>query len=195
MSCLLQLCVISVTFLSNTVLSCENTFNCVITPSGIIEGKTDIYNGIPVRAFLGIPYAKPPVGELRFKKPVPFGSWDTALQAKYLPPGCSQFSANRFTWLDDQPGLSIDCLYLNIWTPPTASTFNKKSVMFWLHGGGFGIGSSRLDFYNGKALAVEGDVVVVTTNYRLGVEGFLNTGTEDVPGNMGEYCIFKFPLL
>jgi carboxylesterase type B len=84
---------------------------------------------------------------------------------------------------------SEDCLVLNIWSPnsPTNGTNLLRPVMFWIHGGGFVIGSIfQLPFYDGRVLATN-DVVVVSANYRLGAFGFLYGGQESVPGNMGLY--------
>lgn len=161
------------------------------TPLGKIIGKTVFFRDTPVKTFQGIPFAKPPIGDLRFKKPFPVESWEEPLLAQSLPPGCVQYSPNPFPWLDDLPGKTMDCLYLNIWVPNNAGSKLKNAVMFWVHGGGFRIGSSRLDYYDGRVLAALGDVIVVTTNYRLSVEGFLYFGTDEAPGNMGLYDILE----
>ncbi|GBN70283.1 Acetylcholinesterase-1 [Araneus ventricosus] len=157
------------------------------TPFGKIIGKSIHFHNIPVKTFQSIPYAKPPTGELRFRKPQPIEPWREPLVADKLPPGCVQYSSNPFSWLDTLPGKTQDCLYLNIWTPSAAGLEDKKAVMFWIHGGGFRISSSRLDYYDGTALAALGDVVVVTINYRLTTEGFLYSGTDEAPGNMGRF--------
>lgn len=166
-------------------LSVESSLSHTVeTPSGSIEGKTDRCDGIAVHSYLGIPYAKAPVGDLRFRRPVPYGKWNRTLQATALPPSCVQYSTNPFPWKADKD-LSLDCLFLNIWAPKNASPRNKKTVMFWIHTGGFRVGTSSMDVLDGKVIAAEGDVVVVTFNYRLGVEGFYYSGTKDAPGNMG----------
>lgn len=165
-------------------------FNCfVYTPLGGIDGITVYHDGKPIEAFLGIPFAKPPVGKLRFRRPIPVKPWLTVRQTKSFPPGCIQYVSSPYPWRDDLPG-SEDCLYLNVWVPMGANIFNKKTVMFWIYGGGYTFGSSRVDFYHGQVLAAEGDVVVVTFNYRIGVEGFFYSGTDDAPGNMGKLFIF-----
>jgi carboxylesterase type B len=79
--------------------------------------------------------------------------------------------------------MSEDCLYLNIWSPKIDSQL--KPVMFWIHGGGFISGTASLELFNGEVMASRGDVVVVTINYRLQALGFLYTGSDDAPGNMG----------
>ncbi|KAG8182895.1 hypothetical protein JTE90_004260 [Oedothorax gibbosus] len=172
--------------------SADNGKTEVNTPLGKIIGKTVDFNGISVKTYQGISFVKPPVGDLRFKKPQPVEPWgDVPFVADHLPPGCVQYSSNPFPWLDDLPGQSLDCLYLNVWAPADAGPSCQKPVMFFMHGGGFRIGSSRLDYYDGRTLAALGDVVVVTTNVRLGVEGFLYAGTEDAPGNMGLYDLLE----
>ncbi|XP_055926465.1 acetylcholinesterase-1-like isoform X1 [Argiope bruennichi] len=167
------------------IISGQNNQPEINTPFGKIIGKLVYFYNIPVNTFQSIPYAKPPTGELRFKKPQPIEPWREPLLAHKLPPGCVQYSANPSQWYDDLPGKTQDCLYLNIWTPHTAGLEEKKTVMFWIHGGAFRIGSSRLDYYDGTVLTALGDVVVVTMNYRLTAEGFLYSGTDDAPGNMG----------
>nr|ANQ45784.1 AChE4 [Pardosa pseudoannulata] len=158
----------------------------VTTPSGRVEGTTQSHNGVSVGAFLGIPFARPPVGDLRFRRPRAPASWEGTLSAREMRPGCVQFTRNPFPWRDVPPGLDEDCLYLNVWVPATPlSVLSRKTVMFWVYGGAFVFGSSRVDFYDGRVLAVEGDVIVVTVNYRLGPFGFLYSGNEDAPGNMG----------
>lgn len=155
----------------------------VVTPSGAIEGELKFHDGIPVSRFLGIPFAQPPIGKLRFRRPAPLvGSRNRTLMAREMRPGCVQYSPSPFPWLDDLPGLSEDCLYLNVWAP----TGLKNSVMFFVNTGGFRISSSRLEYLDGLVLSALGGVVVVTANYRLGPQGFLFSGTEDAPGNMGK---------
>ncbi|MFX1450830.1 MAG: carboxylesterase/lipase family protein [Promethearchaeota archaeon] len=130
------------------------------------------------QCFLGIPFAKPPLEDLRFREPQPMDSWDDikdATQFGSIPPQNNK----------DNPPInqneSEDCLYLNIWTP--AADKKARVVMFWIYGGGFVIGASSRDRLNGARLAVHGDVVVVNFNYRLGALGFLNL--PGIPPNIG----------
>jgi para-nitrobenzyl esterase len=128
--------------------------------------------------FLGIPYAKPPIGELRFREPQFMDSWSEIKDATNFGPISFQNQVDNPPINQEQ---SEDCLYLNIWTPQADD--KRRPVMFWIHGGGFLIGSSSRPRLNGSRLAVHGDVVVVSFNYRLGVLGFLNlTG---IPSNIG----------
>jgi para-nitrobenzyl esterase len=129
--------------------------------SGPIGGK--IEDG--VRTFLGIPYATPPVGALRWRPPQEVASWTQVRNSTDFSSSCPQPKQQ------DNNKFSEDCLYLNVWT--TATKPNKHlPVMFWIHGGGFNFGSASLPEYHGANLAKKG-VVVVTINYRLGPLGFL----------------------
>jgi para-nitrobenzyl esterase len=128
---------------------------------GIIVGQT--------REFLGIPFAAPPVGPLRWKSPQPAAAWTAPLDASKAGAECTQF-ADLSTTVD--PSSSEDCLTLNVWTPakPMAS---PAPVMVWLFGGGFTLGSAGDPSYDGQALSEATGAVIVTLNYRLGPLGFL----------------------
>ena len=117
-----------------------------------------------VGAFLGIPYAAPPVGELRWKPPQKPAPWSGVLEASSFGPACPQAGPLEAASCED-------CLYLNVWTPARASG-TKLPVMVWLHGGGFNFGAASQPEYHGRNLARQG-VVVVTVNYRLGPLGYL----------------------
>ena len=126
-------------------------------------------NGIVI--FKGIPYAEPPINELRFSPPVAKKPWDKVFEAiKY-----GSCSYQGYTQLEDFTGKlqpeSEDCLNLNVWTPNIDN--KKRPVMFWIHGGAFIMGGGIDSMYDGSALAWRGDVVVVTINYRLGALGYL----------------------
>ncbi|KAH0630397.1 hypothetical protein JD844_013393 [Phrynosoma platyrhinos] len=137
-------------------------------------------------AFLGIPYAEPPVGKLCFQKPRPHQSWSHILEATNFGNACPQVILSDLPdadkWSANRP-LSEDCLFLNIWAPhPRPST--PAPVLVWIHGGGYFIGTGSLDFYNGASLAATENVIVVSMNYRLGALGFLYLPPA-IPGNMG----------
>ena len=134
--------------------------------TGAIEGKA---NG-PVRAFLGIPYAAPPVGELRWKSPAPPAKWSGVRAATEFGAACMQGRPYSDMVFRD-PGISEDCLSLNVWTPAKNPKANLP-VMVWIHGGGFMAGASSEPRQDGGMLATHG-VVVVSMNYRLGIFGFL----------------------
>lgn len=129
------------------------------TNFGIVKGA--IKDGLLV--FKGIPFAKPPVGELRWSAPQPPDSWEgVKLTTKYGP---APIQGN------DTTSKSEDCLYLNIWTP--AKTMDEKiPVLVWIYGGGFSFGSTSEPVYNGAALAKKG-VILVSIAYRVGQLGFL----------------------
>jgi len=119
-----------------------------------------------VRRFLGIPFAAPPVGDLRWKAPQAAPSWSGERDATKFQPVCAQM---RLPGAPAQP-MSEDCLTLNIWAPEGQT--GPLPVMVWIHGGGYMLGSGREPQYDGASLASKG-VVLVTINYRLGPLGFL----------------------
>jgi para-nitrobenzyl esterase len=129
--------------------------------TGIVRGADD---GAGVRSWLGIPYAAPPIGELRWKPPRPAPSWDDTRNAIKLGQKCPQNTVIT------PGGGAEDCLYLNVWTPSPAPT--QAPVMVWIHGGAFVFGSGGDSFYAGSELARTRGVVVVSINYRLGGLGF-----------------------
>jgi len=142
------------------------------------KGKLQGIQGDGYQSFLGIPYAKPPVGDLRFREPRPLEPWSDVKNA-------TEFGFIAPQNIPDDPPIeqdqSEDCLYLNIWT--TKADNKSRPVMFWIHGGGYVIGAGSRPRLYGKNLSVSGDVVVVTINYRLGALGFLNFPS--VPPNLG----------
>jgi para-nitrobenzyl esterase len=133
--------------------------------SGTLEGKTDG----DVRIFLGIPYAAPPVGELRWKPPAPVANWSGVRKATEFGARCMQGPLFPDMVFRD-PGPNEDCLTLNVWTG--AKTADAKlPVMVWIYGGGFNAGGTSEPRQDGTALARRG-VVIVSMNYRLGIFGF-----------------------
>jgi len=128
-----------------------------------------------VSAFLGIPFAAPPLGEKRWRPPAPPAAWQGVRSAGEFAPSCPQpMSPTGFgPWSSEyvvQGVTAEDCLYLNVWAP--APGFAKLPVMVWIHGGAFLGGSGSVPIYDGAPLAAQG-LVVVTINYRLGALGFL----------------------
>jgi len=132
----------------------------VYTNNGAVRGKKerDIY------AWLGIPYAKPPVAERRFKAAQPAACWDGVRDTRAYGPICFQDRKKK--------EVSEDCLTLNIWSPSPDG--RKRAVMFFIHGGSFCSGAGSERDIHGADLSAFGDVVVVTVNYRLGVLGFMD---------------------
>lgn len=147
----------------------------VKTQDGSISGMT-LPSG--VRQFLGIPYAAPPVGELRWKMPQPAAKWEGVRKADAFGDVCVQRPApkripnNVATDLPDSPKMSEDCLYLNVWTDAKNAN-TKLPVMVWIYGGAYTEGAGSSPHNNGQFLAKKG-VVVVTFNYRLGPFGFFS---------------------
>jgi len=141
----------------------------VKTESGIVEGTVPGNGASRVRAFLGIPYAAPPIADLRWRPPQPAAHWTGVRKATAFGARCMQkpvFGDMGFRdWSDSE-----DCLFLNVWTPATIR--QKLPVMVWIYGGGFVAGSTSEGRQDGSILAQEG-VVVVSMNYRLGIFGFL----------------------
>jgi para-nitrobenzyl esterase len=136
--------------------------------NGVIEGSYDTKSGI--QTFLGIPFAKPPVGPLRWKAPQPADPWAGVKETKKFGPRAMQ--APIFGDMDfKSDGISEDCLYLNVWTPAKRNAKNLP-VLVYFYGGGFSAGDGSEPRYNGEAMSKKG-IVVVTVNYRLGLFGFL----------------------
>jgi para-nitrobenzyl esterase len=162
-----------------------------------VKTESGFVSGCPlgdVAVFKGIPFAAPPVGDLRWKAPQPVKDWNGALECKTWPASAMQAKPGPFMmWTEEfiappEP-LSEDCLYLNIWTG-ARSAGKKQPVLVWIHGGGFTGGAGSCAVYDGEEMAKKG-IVFVTINYRLGVFGFLvlpELGAEStmkVSGNYG----------
>ncbi len=122
--------------------------------------------GDGVRAFLGVPYAAPPIGALRFRAPRSHARWAGLRNATRFGPACLQFEPIRGVGAQSE-----NCLYLNIWEPKSARPGSRLPVLLWYHGGGLAFGSGAQ--YRGQALARMTNTVVVTINYRLGALGYL----------------------
>ena len=150
------------------------------TKSGKIQGIVD--NNLEI--FKGIPYAEPPVNELRFIPPIPKKPWTGVLETTKYSACAFQGYTELEEWFGKYQPESEDCLYLNIWTPATDN--KKRPVMVWIHGGAFIMSTGNDPMYSGSVLAQRGNLVVVTINYRLGALGFLyvpgktvNAGSQD----------------
>ncbi len=150
--------------LAGDYLSCEAP---VETASGLVKGKADEDTG--TCSWKGIPYAAPPVGELRFRAPEPAEQWEGVREAYEFGDRCMQKGLMESVNAD-KGDMSEDCLYLNIWGPRKSGVF---PVMVWIHGGGYTGGTGGSEFYQGDRLSETGDLVVVTINYRLNAFGFL----------------------
>uniref|UniRef100_A0A8C0DMX2 Carboxylic ester hydrolase n=1 Tax=Balaenoptera musculus TaxID=9771 RepID=A0A8C0DMX2_BALMU len=165
----------------------------VDTAQGRVLGKYVSLEGFaqPVAVFLGVPFAKPPLGSLRFAPPQPAEPWIFVKNTTSYPPVCSQDPvagqrlSELFTNRKENINLkfSEDCLYLNIYTPADLRKRSRLPVMVWIHGGGLMLGGAST--YDGLALSAHENVVVVTIQYRLGIWGFFSTGDEHSRGNWG----------
>src|ERR1700728_1061393 len=159
----------------------------VKTERGKVTGKT--INDGKVNAFLGLPYAAPPVGDLRWKAPQPPAKWKSVRDASKFGAHCAQARVYDDMVFQDV-GPSEDCLFLNVYTPAESSQKSKLPVMFWIHGGGYAGGASSEPRHNGDFLPLKG-VVLVTINYRLVVFGFLATSdlAKEGNGSAGNYAL------
>lgn len=166
--------ILSVMLLYCTVVCAQkNDLAVVKTDAGLVSGSTNITGDVHI--FKGIPFAAPPVGDLRWKEPQPVKPWDGVKQ-------CTAFSASPMQGKPDEFGvytreflipyepISEDCLYLNVWTGAKSST-EKQPVLVYIYGGGFGSGGAAVPIYDGEATARKG-VTFVVINYRVGIFGF-----------------------
>lgn len=126
----------------------------------------------PIDAFLGVPYAAPPVGDLRFRAPQPHAAWTTPRQATQVAQTCPLVAPNG------SPTGSEDCLYLNVFTP-SQTVAGGRPVMVYIPGGGFTRGSASSPYYNGQYIAEQAGVIVVVITYRVGALGFLTAPALD----------------
>ncbi|KAJ6632704.1 Venom carboxylesterase-6, partial [Pseudolycoriella hygida] len=173
--------VLNVLFVVRTTVS-QNPFVCINNINTCVEGVTVPATSVDdsFEVFYGIPYAAPPIGNLRFANPVPFGNWFGTLNATQPKEDCIQkfivFANANVTGVED-------CLYLNVYRPIMDFSNTRLPVIVWIHGGGFFGGSATADrpeiFLNTK------EVIWVSMAYRLGALGFLSTGDEYSPGNFG----------
>ena len=141
----------------------------VRTSHGVVKGALSAAYPT-IREFKGIPFAAPPVGELRWRAPQPVNAWEGTRDATTFAPRCVQPEIQGGFYTTDPQPTSEDCLYLNVWSSG-ANADAKLPVMVWIHGGAFILGSGSEAIYHGASLANSG-VVVVTVNYRLGLFGF-----------------------
>ena len=157
----------------------------VKTELGKAHGKT--INDGKVNAFLGLPYAASPAGDMRWKAPAPPAKWAGERDATKFGPHCAQGHVFDDMVFQDN-GESEDCLSLNVYAPADATKKSKLPVMFWIHGGGYSGGSGNEPRHNGDFLPLKG-VVLVTINYRLGGFGFLATSemAKEANGVAGNY--------
>nr|CAH7718225.1 unnamed protein product [Callosobruchus chinensis] len=164
----------------------------VHTKKGKVRGVTiAAATGKKVDAWLGIPYAQKPLGNLRFRHPRPVEKWEGILNTTTQPNSCVQIIDTVFgdfpgstMWNPNTP-LNEDCLYINVVVPKPRP--KNAAVMVWIFGGGFYSGTNTLDVYDHNILVSEENVILVSMQYRVASLGFLYFGTSDVPGNAGMF--------
>jgi para-nitrobenzyl esterase len=162
------------------VLAGLATAASVKVQDGLLEGTAE--GGLTV--YRGIPFAAPPVGDLRWRPPQPAAKWEGVKRADKFAPECMQ-AGNA----NEGPGMSEDCLYLNVWTPAKSAN-DRIPVLVWIYGGGFNAGATSIPTYSGEKLAAKG-VVLVSIGYRVGPFGFLShpglsaESARHVSGNYG----------
>lgn len=166
----------------------------VQTKQGAVEGYLSQDSQTVI--FKGVPYAQPPLGDLRFRRPQEHEPWTGTLSCKEFGSSCPQADLSAMDFYAKEfydvplPALSEDCLYLNIWTPESASPESGLPVLFWIHGGAFMHGSGSEKEFDGEGFAKDG-VILVTINYRVNAFGFFahpdleRENPEGVCGNYG----------
>ncbi|GFG48839.1 carboxylesterase [Mycolicibacterium agri] len=154
----------------------ENTL--VETVYGAVRGADDGR----VIAWKGVRFAAPPVGDLRWRAPEPPQRWSSVADATRYGFACPQPVDPRVP-MDLGAPRGEDCLTLNVWAPSGTAAGDGKPVLVWVHGGAYVIGAGSQPLFDGRVLAGEGDVVVVTVNYRLGALGFMDMSEFDGPGH------------
>uniref|UniRef100_A0A0C9RFP3 Carboxylic ester hydrolase n=1 Tax=Fopius arisanus TaxID=64838 RepID=A0A0C9RFP3_9HYME len=180
----------------------------VETTTGLVRGLSRSVLDHEVHVYLGIPFAKPPIGPLRFRKPLPVEPWHGVLNATSQPNSCFQERYEYFPGFKGEEmwnpntNVSEDCLYLNIWVPqkfrlrhkeaPGGAGVEKKGMplLVWIYGGGYMSGTATLDVYDANFMAASSNVIIASMQYRVGAFGFLYLNqhfgkSEEAPGNMG----------
>ncbi|KAL5279764.1 CES5A.2 family protein [Megaselia abdita] len=178
------LAVFCVILVDLTLGGTSDTLKVQLNHGGVLIGRhMETAKGRHIRSFLGIPYAKPPLDDLRFKSPVPYPSWEGVKLAVKDSAVCPQIDQMQGSILTGNE----DCLYINVYTPPLDAikkASGKLPVMVYIHGGGWSMGSGAPELY-GPEYFMEHDVILVIGNYRLGALGFLSAETVEYPGNYG----------
>ncbi|CAD7014807.1 unnamed protein product [Ceratitis capitata] len=160
---------------ANSPEVCIDTLGCL---EGVYKPNSE---GEQYEAFYGVPFAKPPVGELRFKNPVAVEPWENKLLVKEPKAECIQ---HNYLYYPTSTTGEEDCLYLNVYRPVN-STSKKLPVLFYIYGGGYSCGSENPILAGPEYFMDTKEVILVIPGYRLGIFGFLSTGDEQMSGNFG----------
>ncbi|KAK8788056.1 hypothetical protein V5799_022165 [Amblyomma americanum] len=190
--------IVATCLISGSLLTLARAYDpapLVYTRLGAVTGIRLKERGRIIDTYLGIPFAQPPVGAMRFRRPRPATPWYDVLNATEFNPGCVQTDLPLKRGAVFNMSATVeDCLYLNLWTPERTCLTKSKSpckkllpVLVYIYGGFFGWGTSSAFIFNGIFLAARANVVVVTLNYRVNILGFMNASIPDAPGNMGLY--------
>lgn len=208
---LLAVCALAVVQVAGSRNDVPNKDPLVVeTQSGLIRGMSrTVLDGHEVHVFYGVPFAKPPIGPLRFRKPVPIEPWHGVLNATTLPNSCYQERYEYFPGFEGEEmwnpntNISEDCLYMNIFVPqklrlrhknteaPIHKGSNGKPILVWIYGGGYMSGSATLDVYDADIMAASSNMIIASMQYRIGAFGFLylnkyfGSNSDEAPGNMG----------
>ncbi|XP_069502623.1 acetylcholinesterase [Ambystoma mexicanum] len=176
---------------SVTLVSAQSESELVVTTrSGRVRGaRIPVLSG-HLSVFLGVPFAEPPIGKMRFRRPEPKKPWSETLDTTHYSNACYQYVDQLFPgfsgaemWNPNRE-MNEDCLYLNMWVPSPRP--KNATVLVWIYGGGFYSGTASLDVYDAKYLSFVENVIVVSMNYRVGPLGFLALpGSTEAPGNVG----------
>ncbi|MDQ3292631.1 MAG: carboxylesterase family protein, partial [Bacteroidota bacterium] len=163
------------TFVSSSFKPAPATLGVVKTQSGLVSGLKN--QTVDIAIYKGIPFAAPPVNELRWKAPQPVKPWAGVRRCEAFGPSPMQadpapFSMWSAEFLIPKEPISEDCLYLNVWSGAKSAN-EKRPVLVWIYGGGFNSGGSAVPIYDGEAMAKKG-IVFVSLNYRVGVFGFFS---------------------
>jgi para-nitrobenzyl esterase len=181
-------------FLFFAIVFCSLRISAQLSVIQTVNGLVSGYKNGDISIFKGIPFASPPVGDLRWKAPQPAKSWTGVLKCEKFSASPMQRKPEPFMmWTEEfitpPENLSEDCLYLNIWTPAKTAK-DKLAVFVWIYGGGFSSGSAACAVYDGEEMSKKG-VIFVSINYRVGVFGFLahpqlsSESAAKVSGNWG----------
>ncbi|PIO60457.1 Carboxylesterase [Teladorsagia circumcincta] len=169
-------------FLLASILMWSSAQILDLNPGQVRGFEYSTKDGEIAEVFLAIPYAAPPVGDLRFEKPAAVSPWKGVHNGTAFGPTCHPHTRQAIL----PPNPSEDCLTLNVIRPKKEAPPGGYPILLWVHGGGYEVGSASLYGYKGFAdIYIPHDIIVITIQYRLGVYGFFSSGDSRIPGNLG----------